>query len=272
MGNWLNYCYANMMSETFSFNMALLHNIGSLCAPDWGDGATGATLIGIMAMAGLVGSLSHCGPMCGIFVLAQVEKRLTLIPAHAMCESRRVMGAALPWYHLGRVLGYATLGASAAWIGGTLTALPGLTWLAALLLALAALGFSLQGLRRLLPGLIPGGADDGNNRWSTMIGRLAAPLMGTGPVNGIGLGMVLSLLPCGLLYAALAAAAASGRPLAGAFAMAAFAAGTIPGLVLVGIFGHLAGWRFRQWQQRAGPYLLLFNALLLGGLAVRVVS
>lgn len=261
-----------MMSETFSFNMALLHNIGSLCAPEWGDGATGATLISIMAMAGLVGSLSHCGPMCGIFVLAQVEKRLATIPAHAMCESRRVLGAALPWYHLGRGLGYAGLGALAAWIGGAVTSLPGLTWLAALLLALAALGFSVQGVRRLWPGLIPGGAEGGNSLWSQWIGRLAAPLLGTGALNGVGLGLVLSLLPCGLLYAALAAAAASGRPLAGALAMAAFAAGTVPGLVLVGIFGHLAGWRFRQWQQRAGPYLLLFNALLLGGLAVRVVA
>jgi len=225
-----------------------------------------------MAMAGLVGSLSHCGPMCGIFVLAQVEKRLAHIPAHAMCESRRVFGAALLWYHLGRILGYAGLGALAAWIGGAVTALPSLTWIAALLLALAALGFSLQGLRRLWPKLLPGGGTGRQSWLSAMIGRLAAPLMGTGPANGVGLGLVLSLLPCGLLYAALAAAAASGRPLAGAFSMAAFAAGTIPGLVLVGVFGHLAGWRFRQWQQKAGPYLLLFNALLLGGLAVRVVA
>lgn len=252
--------------------MALLHNIGSLCAPDWGDGTTGGTLIGIMAMAGLVGSISHCGPMCGIFVLAQVERRLATIPAHAMCESRRILGAALPWYHLGRLLGYAGLGALAAWIGGAVTALPGLTWLAALLLALAAIGFSLQALRRLWPAWVPGGVDGGTGRWSAMIGRLAAPFLATGRSNGVALGLVLSLLPCGLLYAALAAAAASGRPVAGALAMAAFAAGTMPGLVLVGLFGHLAGWKFRRWQQRAAPYLLLLNALLLGGLAVRVVA
>ncbi len=44
-------------------------------------------------------------------------------------------------------------------------------------------------------------------------------------------GLMLSALPCGLLYGALAGAAATGSALGGALAMAAFVTGTVPALV-----------------------------------------
>ena len=85
--------------------------------------------------------------------------------------------------------------------------------------------------------------------------------------RGIGLGMVLGFLPCGLLYAAIGAAAATSDPLAAAMSMAVFTLGTFPMLWLV---GYLGGWAQRRWNRLARPVLpaiALLNAIVLGGMA-----
>jgi uncharacterized protein len=83
---------------------------------------------------------------------------------------------------------------------------------------------------------------------------------------------VLGLLPCGFLYAALLAAAASGGAIAGALAMAAFALGTIPALAVVGVAGTalLRRWRMAARSVAAGIFLL--NAATLGALALRLAG
>jgi sulfite exporter TauE/SafE len=83
---------------------------------------------------------------------------------------------------------------------------------------------------------------------------------------------MLGFLPCGLLYGALAAAAASEDPLSGAFAMIAFALGTVPALVAVGLAGHVAGRRWQGLLAGITPVLMVFNAAALTYLAWRVVA
>jgi uncharacterized protein len=78
---------------------------------------------------------------------------------------------------------------------------------------------------------------------------------------------VLGFLPCGLLYAAIGAAASTANPLAAAMSMAAFVFGTFPMLWLV---GYLGGWAQRRWNniaRRAMPAIALLNAIVLGGMA-----
>ncbi|HVB67283.1 MAG TPA: sulfite exporter TauE/SafE family protein, partial [Acetobacteraceae bacterium] len=69
------------------------------------------------------------------------------------------------------------------------------------------------------------------------------------------------------LYSALTAAAASRDPLLGAAAMACFALGTMPALVVVGLAGQAAGRRFRHGITIAAPAVLAGNAALLAVLA-----
>ena len=90
-------------------------------------------------------------------------------------------------------------------------------------------------------------------------------------MRGYGLGILLGFIPCGLLYGAVTIAAASGDALAGAFAMAAFAAGTMPALVGVGALGDLAARHWRGAAGRLGPSLMIANALFLSVLAWRWV-
>jgi protein SCO1/2 len=114
-------------------------------------------------------------------------------------------------------------------------------------------------------GRLPVRAGDG---WVAAIDRLARPLFAR-PVGWRGylLGVALGFIPCGLVYAALAAAAASADPLGGVFAMAAFGLGTVPALIGVGVAGTLAAERWRGLSARLLPVLFLANAALLLALA-----
>lgn len=208
-------------------------------------------LLGGMFAAGLAGSALHCAPMCGAFVLGQVSDRMARLPASQFCEWRRLSAGALLPYHAGRIVTYAALGAAAGLSGDVLARAPLLRGSSAALLALAACVLLLQGF-----GV--GGA------WSRGLGQ-AARRIGAG---GFGLGLVLGLLPCGMIYGALLAAAGSGDPVIGGAAMAAFGLGTMPALILVGIAGQAAGHRFRAGMRAARPALIGGSALLLLGLAV----
>lgn len=53
-------------------------------------------------------------------------------------------------------------------------------------------------------------------------------------------GFLLGLHPCGLIFAALLSAAATGRPLSGAITLLAFGLGTLPALAGVSVFGFFA--------------------------------
>jgi sulfite exporter TauE/SafE len=229
-------------------------------------------LLTSLFMAGLVGSATHCVGMCGPFVLAQTVARLESRPASDMREFHRLSGAALVPYHLGRATTYAGLGAAAALLAGGVIDVTGLKWLSAALLILAALfflGYAVQRIGVHVPWLRSGG----ESGWSRHLGRWARPLFERPVgVRGYALGLMLGFLPCGLLYGALAAAAASGDPLSGAFAMIAFALGTVPALLAVGLAGHVAGRRWQGLLAGITPVLMVFNAAALTYLAWRVVA
>jgi len=232
-------------------------------------------LLASLFVAGLLGSVTHCAGMCGPFVLAQAVARLESTPARRMSEMRRLAGAALLPYHLGRATTYAALGAAAAALAAGTIATTGLRWLSPALLALAALfflGYALVHLGWLRLRWLRSSAG-GETAWSRSVGRIARPLFAR-PVGWRGylLGLALGFLPCGLLYGAVAAAAASGQPLAGAFAMLAFTGGTVPVLLAVGLAGHVAGQRFREAALQLAPALMLVNAATLSYLAWRTIA
>ncbi len=176
--------------------------------------------------AGLVASL-HCVGMCGPLscsLLTGARERKTWWP-HG-------------FYHLGRLLSYASLGALAGGIGaGVVNGLghrtaPFAPWAFALFFLLLALGW-----------------DGFLTRWQARIGvgrnltRRAYRL--TGGARGFALGALTPLIPCGPLYLALWAVTMSGSWLAGSVAMAAYAAGTIPAL-----FAAQSGWGWLSARAR----------------------
>lgn len=217
-----------------------------------------------MLLAGLVGSASHCAAMCGPFVLAQTgETMARLKPGSG--ELRRLAGAALLPYHAGRAFTYIGIAMLLSLPLQLMARLEQFRIVPALALGLGALLFLVLGIRGLRGSLESGGAGSGIGTW---LARFARPLIARPwGWRGVGLGMVLGFLPCGLLYAAIGAAAATADPLAAAMAMAAFTLGTFPMLWLV---GYLGGWAQRRWARVARPVLpviALLNAIVLGGMA-----
>lgn len=239
-----------------------------------GDGALAAMLLA----AGLAGGLGHCPGMCGPLVLAQVGARLELVPAARMGELHRILAAVLLPYHLGRATAYGAIGAAAAATAGTLGSMPGLRWFSAGLLLLAAVVFLANALRRLGLAQVratgrPGCAAAARKPWSRALTARLRALLGT-PTGwrGYALGFALGFLPCGLLYGAVAAAAASGNPVAGGIGMLAFALGTAPSLVAIGWAGHVAGRTLHGPVRRAAPVLMVVNAAVLGYMAWRIAA
>ncbi len=246
-------------------------------------------------VAGLVGSFSHCAGMCGPFVLAQSAANTAArssthtsptslanpltnpVPNSVAGPSTvfaRLGGAALLPYHLGRATTYVALGAAAASLTGALMMVPELRWLAIAFLALAGLAFlthAVGGLPAALKRHLP--ARHLGARWAALVSRLARPLFASPRgLRGYFLGVALGFIPCGLLYAALAVAAASASPVHAAIAMAAFVLGTAPGLFLVAFAGHVAARRWPRTVHGLSSLLMVANSAMIGLLVVRWVA
>jgi sulfite exporter TauE/SafE len=218
----------------------------------------------LLFLTGLIGGFAHCGPMCGPFVLAQLAQTPNSAPV-----LRRLSGGMLLPYHLGRLATYTGLGAVIGGCGSAFAALPPVRFVLALLLFGAAMFVLAQAIAQWF-GRKP---QTSSFSAATVIGAklagLAQPLLPRpGVAARFSLGLVLGFLPCGFLYAALAAAGASRDPLAGAIAMAAFGLGTTPSLLLVGCGGAVLAARWRGAAQHAVAPLLLFNAAVLTTMAV----
>lgn len=183
---------------------------------------------------GLMGGAFHCAFMCGPFVTSQVSNTLSQDKKADFSEFTRLKGALLLPYHFGRMTTYILLGVIISAVAGGVS----LFWqeVSSWLLLFAGMMIILSILPRS-KNLIPLKF----NTFTNILSKITLPLMQnpTGK-NGYLLGVLLGFLPCGMLYAALSAAAATVHPGYGALAMLAFAVGTIPALFAVGLVSSLA--------------------------------
>ncbi len=233
--------------------------------------ALGGVLLALLSV-GFFGGFAHCGPMCGPFVLMQIGDRqagaLTL---------RRFSAGLRPAYHLGRLTTYAALGAAAGGLGASFIAFAHFRWAVSALLAVAAASFLFQGLKGSARFLrLPFGAALGA-RYGDLIARLVPLILRGTPGSyaggrGLLLGLMLGFLPCGFLYAALIAAAATGSALAGSLAMLAFGLGTVPALGAIAMLSTGLARHSRRLAAAALPPVFLLNAATLGGLALHLAG
>lgn len=190
-----------------------------------------------MFVAGLAAS-AHCALMCG--------------PLHARL-SRGSAQADLA-LQVGRLCGYAVLGAVAGSAGPLMLRAAGQLGQAETLRIVAA-----AGLMAML--LIP--RRRSRNPSCCPASRLAAK-KGTVSIGLAGLaGLATGLMPCALLYSAAAFALFSGSALSGATLMLAFGLGSLPALRLGSIV-------YRRLDQRGGeqPWRFASIAVGLGGLVL----
>ncbi len=203
----------------------------------------------------------HCAGMCGGFVAALGALRTP--------RGFRVFLDQL-LLQVGKASTYAFLGALAGAFGAALYRSSAVTWgtwgaraLALLTgIALALAGLTLLGLRR-------GGADAFATRIAAHWHRLMGPLLKDRPAGApLLIGMGMGFLPCPLVYAGLAAAAASGSAQGGALILAGVALGTVPALTAVALFGSALPLNWRRGLARGAGVLLLAVGLVTAGRGV----
>ncbi len=187
---------------------------------------------------GLAGSL-HCMGMCGPLVLAAQAKKLKAWQAGLL-------------YHTGRSISYAALGALAGWAG---TGIFSSNWqhqigvLAGILMMVWGLAYFIPKKARLsYPPL-----------WKKAAGFW---MRKKHPLSLVGLGLVNGLLPCGLLWAALAGASMQGTWLGGLSFMGLFALSTWPAMMGISAIRDMLQPWLKKRQLLIGCWLILSGAWL----------
>jgi sulfite exporter TauE/SafE len=197
-------------------------------------------------MLGLAGSL-HCIGMCGPLMLA----------LHGGGADQHWGKAAA--YQLGRILTYTALGVFFG-LAGKGMALAGLQQVLSIAAGIFMVGFAVLAWRieRILNSwaLV--------QRWSAWLQKNMGVLLAQKyPNASFAFGMLNGLIPCGLVYAALAGAIASSGPVEGALFMSFFGLGTAPLMVATNVLGRHFGVSVRQKFQKIQPVLLLVSGILL---------
>jgi len=208
--------------------------------------------------AGVMGSL-HCTAMCGPLVLAATMPS----EAGAAGGPRKSGGLLIAAYQLGRLAGYAALGAVAGTLGaGIFSGIAGttLSWVSTALIALTFGVLAWKAWRGEPPHLLPASLSQGPLR--RILGARSLPPF----ARAGGVGLLSALLPCGWLHSFVLAAATMRSPQAGAVLMAVFWTGTLPALSLAPLLIRKLLNPLRQTAPRASALLLLLAALASIGL------
>lgn len=211
---------------------------------------TPATTLGAVLVGGLLGS-AHCIGMCGGIAAALGTLDIPMRPL----VLRHLA------YNVGRVFTYAFMGAMAGAAG---------LWLGQYRLPMVAAQqvFSiLAGVIMLAVGLNVLGILRFPRAWALpeLLSPLFTALLNARSPGGFFLaGLANGFLPCGLVYAFVAMAAANGTVLGGGVLMAAFGLGTIPAMLAVGCGSRLLTHSARLRVYRIAAVLIV----LLGGVTV----
>jgi hypothetical protein len=175
---------------------------------------------------GLAASL-HCGAMCGPLVVA-LHGGVSAGGRGGAAPRARGWWMPVFLHHTGRALSYGLLGLAAGLMGRTLVTGGfgrALSLLAGGLLLMMAAGLAAPFANRLARGI--------GGRVGRAIGWVRGGGRSSGGWRALAIGALNALLPCGLVYAALAAAVAIGTLGSAAAFMILFGVGTTP--VLLGL-------------------------------------
>jgi len=191
-------------------------------------------------LLGFLGSL-HCVGMCGPIALAlpRTEQRWGA-----------VAGALL--YNLGRILTYLLLGLIIGAFGRGLFMAGVQAWfsvlLGALLIVVALLSLNVETYIKQIPVV---------HQLQNWVSRSMAKLLQKeGLATHFYIGALNGLLPCGLVYVAVAGAVLSDSWVQSALYMGGFGAGTLPLMLGTALAGQFINLNWRQKLRRLSPVLL----------------
>lgn len=196
---------------------------------------------------GGIGSL-HCVGMCGPLALS--------LPVVSNNNAGKFMSTLL--YNLGRMITYATLGILVGLVGASF-ALAGVQQGLSIVLGIIIITVLLWPKQTWISN-----SNRSVQQIFAMVRKKLAALFAQRNYGSVFfIGVVNGLLPCGLVYLALAGAVATGSVFKSSLFMAAFGLGTLPLMWSVSFFGSFINVQTRVTIRKAYPYLMFGMAFLL---------
>ena len=200
-----------------------------------------AILISALVL-GFMGSF-HCAGMCGPIAIA--------LPLQGNTFAGKLFGGTL--YNMGRTLTYGMMGALFGLLG------QGLEMIGFQQKVSVIMG-GLMIISALFPALFRNQYDLNRSRFS-LVGRLKSTLGGMFSIRTYSslffIGMLNGLLPCGLVYIAIAGALGTGDVVEGILFMILFGLGTIPMLLGISLAGNLMSAPVRRRINKLIPVLVI---------------
>lgn len=197
---------------------------------------------------GMLGSF-HCIGMCGPLALS--------LPIKTDNNFTRFLSTFL--YNAGRVCTYAFLGFLFGWIGRSMFIF-GVQQFLSVIIGIIILLFLLLGNRISKKNI----SINWLNRFYARVRRVLGGLYTQNTFSAVFfIGLLNGLLPCGLVYMAIAGALATGDVISSMVFMAAFGLGTLPLMWSLAFFGNYISTGIRLKIRRIYPYALGLMACLL---------
>lgn len=198
-------------------------------------------------IVGLVGS-AHCAGMCGPIALA--------LPLKSDNWFTRVSGGLI--YNLGRIITYMLLGAIFGLLGKGLHMAGFQLWASVVIGILMIALVIVPLIFKKLPSL--------NNVFESYSARLLGGFRNMFRTGGtfslFGIGLLNGILPCGLVYVAVAGAINTGDVVSAMMYMALFGAGTIPVMLAVSMAGTMISLKLRVFIHKLSPYVIVLLGIL----------
>jgi sulfite exporter TauE/SafE len=197
---------------------------------------------------GAAGSL-HCVGMCGPLSLA--------LPVHHFSKTQKFFSLLL--YQFGRIITYSIIGLLFGLAGRRIYISGYQQWfsigMGILVLGIAILYFI--GWKTIHLKIL--------NRFYFFVQQQISRLLksATGPISFFMMGMANGLLPCGMVYVALAATLSFTNVLQSVSFMAMFGAGTLPAMMLVGYAGQMIKPAWRIYLRKMVPIFILIMGIVL---------
>jgi hypothetical protein len=196
---------------------------------------------------GLMGSF-HCAGMCGPIAIA--------LPLHGNTVPQKIFGGTL--YNIGRTITYGVMGALFGLLGQ----------------GISMIGFQqkisvIMGAVMIISVLFPALFKNQyrmDKSWFSLVGKLKKSIGQMFSIRSFSslffIGLLNGLLPCGLVYIAIAGAIGTGDIAQGTFYMILFGLGTIPMMLTISLAGNMMGLALRNRINKLIPVLVVVVGLL----------
>lgn len=208
-------------------------------------------------LVGLFGGFGHCIGMCGGFVMTytlKIQETDQTAPSRWQAIYPHLL------YNSGRVLTYVILGEIFGFLGSSLGVIFALRDIQGVLQLFAGLVMVIMGFD--LAGWIPASGPDSFPGISGFKRLVRSMFNRVNRKNIFILGMILGFIPCGLVYAAGAKAAATQSILGGMITMLVFGLGTFPAMVITGLTVNLISNKLRKQLYRIAAIMVILLGIL----------